>query len=103
MRKTVSDRSLSCQSYLEMHVYHMGKDGWEHEESDDDNEEEECTMHEVQRFAERARHMNMLPLRATPERPLFTRTPSPTDREELGDYEERLGRGLLAEYHAGWE
>ena len=44
------------------------------------------------------------PVRATPERPLFSRTPSETSPTAYeGTYEERLGAQLLAEYHAGWE
>lgn len=38
------------------------------------------------------------PLRTTPERPLFSRTPSDASPTE---YEKRLGAELLADYHAG--
>ena len=56
---------------MQMRVYRFrdSEDGWE---------EEEC-------------------LGKLPERPLFSRTPSPTPSEE------RLGAQLLAEQYAGWE
>ena len=70
--------------HMRVYKFNHEQERWE--------EAEDYEQYEQDRWEE-AQEEGMGPLRATPERPLFSRTPSPTHD----------GAQLLAEHWAGWE